>query len=374
MEKFFNIGITIDFNRNLYSNGLQQNVVILNNLLNKLNQFKSYFIYDGEVLNSDLVDKNLCFPHKNISSDSSINFDLIIMMGFTLREDIIYSLKSKNKTSKFVLMQCGNQFVENMSFALAENKIKISPLSNALLIDQIWILPHYKKYLSFMKTYFKNENVIIVPYIWDSLFIDHQIKNSIYKGEKTDFSLINKNSIVIMEPNIFFCKNCILPLFIVESYEQNHPKLIDSCNLLCAHKLAKNDYFIKLILQMDIYKKRKNFLKIQKRTLFIDAIHKFGSILISHQQDNALNYLYLEALYLNLPLLHNSDMISNFGYYYPENDINIAVKQLYKIQKKHNTILNDYKNNCNILIDKYSSGNIKNINKYKKLIENILDI
>ena len=27
-----------------------------------------------------------------------------------------------------------------------------------------------------------------------------------------------------------------------------------------------NDYFIKLILQMDIYKKRKEFLKVQKST------------------------------------------------------------------------------------------------------------
>ena len=48
MSQTFNIGITIDFDRSLYSNGLQQNVVILNSLINELDNFKSFFIYQGK--------------------------------------------------------------------------------------------------------------------------------------------------------------------------------------------------------------------------------------------------------------------------------------------------------------------------------------
>ncbi len=103
----------------------------------------------------------------------------------------------------------------------------------------------------------------------------------------------------------------------------------------CGKKLAKNEYFIKLILQMDIYRKKIDFLKLQDRISILDAITKYGSIIISHQQDNALNYLYMEALYLNIPILHNSDFIKESGYYYPQNDIDIAKLQMTKILKEH---------------------------------------
>ena len=160
------------------------------------------------------------------------------------------------------------------------------------------------------------------------------IKNSIYKNNKFEFYDLNKKRDINNGTKSTIFKNCILPLFIVESFEQEYPNLLKSCNVFCADKLAENEYFIKLIIQMDIYKKKKDFLKVQKRITFLDAITKFGSIIISHQQDNALNYLYLESLYLNLPILHNSDFIKDYGYYYPENDIDIAKLQMQKILKR----------------------------------------
>ena len=97
MKNISNIGITINFDKNLYSNGLQQNVVILNDLLNQFDEFRSFFLYEGKILDSDLIDKNLCFPYKELLNDSAIQFDLIIMMGFTINEEIIYSKKEETK-------------------------------------------------------------------------------------------------------------------------------------------------------------------------------------------------------------------------------------------------------------------------------------
>ena len=157
-------------------------------------------------------------------------------------------------------------------------------------------------------------------------------------------------------------------IFPQDYFEQQYPKILKSCNVFCANKLAKNDYFIKLILQMDIYKKRKEFLKVQKRIPFLDAVTKFGSIILSHQQDNALNYLYLEALYLNLPILHNSSFIKEYGYYYPENDIDFAKLQMQKILKEHKIRIAEYSYNSRKIIQKYSFKNPNNISIYKKII------
>ena len=128
-------------------------------------------------------------------------------------------------------MQCGNQYVENMYYSLFKIDNNRSPVDRLKDIDQIWVLPHYKKNIPFMKSFYKKDNVISVPYIWDSFFIDQQIKKSIVKDKQIDFYKLNKKSILIMEPNHNSSKNCILPLFIVEAFEQKYPNILDSCNV-----------------------------------------------------------------------------------------------------------------------------------------------
>ncbi len=373
MKKIINIGITINFNTSFFANGLQQNIIFLNKLLNQIDNIDCFYLWEGSKIDENFVDKNLCFSYENILQKDSINFDLIIMMGFTFGDDVILKIKERRKKTKFVLMQCGNQFVENMNFAIFETKKTYSPIGIIKNLDQIWLLPHYKKNISYMKTYFKNQNVITVPYLWDSLFIDMLLKNSIYKNKQFKFYEINKRDISIMEPNLQSSKNCILPMYIVDAFEQEYPNSLQSCNVFCAEKLTQNEYFVKLILQMDIYKERKDFLKIYKRINFIEAITKYGSLIISHQQDNALNYLYLEALYLNLPILHNSNLIKEYGYYYSENDINIATFQINKILEEHNKNIFKYSSNSKKVIEKFSYKNEYNINIYRKTILSLIE-
>ena len=372
MKDIINIAITINFDKNFYSNGLQQNIIFLNNLMNQMDNTCCYYLWEGKQINEKIVNKKLCFPFKNILSDP-INFDLIIIMGFTFGDEIVLKIKEKRNKTKFVLMQCGNQFVENMNSALFETEKNYPPLERINNLDQIWLTPHYQKNISYMKTYFKNDNVITVPYIWDSLFIDLLLENSIYKNNEFKFYELNKKAISIMEPNLHTSKNCIIPLYIVESFEQKYSASLKSCNVFCGKKLAKNEYFIKLILQMDIYRKKIDFLKLQDRISILDAITKYGSIIISHQQDNALNYLYMEALYLNIPILHNSDFIKESGYYYPENDIDIAKLQMRKILKEHEKNISNYCLNSRQVINKFSPNNPSNINIYKKILISLLD-
>lgn len=374
MESISKVGITINFDKKFFSNGLQQNIVILQRLLNELDNIKAFYIWEGQSINETFIDKGECIYFSDLLKDDSAKLDLIIMMGFTLNDKFIVNYKKKVKKSKFVLLQCGNQYIENMSYAVFEIDKKHTPVERLREVDQIWVLPHYEKNIPYMSTFFKNDNVFSVPYIWDNFFIDAQINQSIYKDKETDFFELNKNGILIMEPNLNSSKNCILPLYIVEAFEHKFPKKLDSCNVFCGNKLVKNDYFIKLILQMDIYNLRKEFLKVHGRKRFIDIIHNYGSIILSHQQDNALNYLYLETLYLDLPLLHNSEFISDYGYYYPENNIKKALDNLNKIIDSHSNNIKNYRSNSNKILERFSYKNSSNKKEYQILINNLLDI
>ncbi len=364
------IGITINFDINFFANGLQQNIVILSNLLNSLDNFSSFFIFQGDKTNQQFVNHNSCIPYHELFKENNFDFDIVILMGFSINKQTLMALKKQNKKTKYILMQCGNQYIENMTYSLFE-KNNISPVDDLPELDEIWILPHYQKNISYMKTYYKTEKVKIVPYLWQSLFIDHQLKHSKNLFNKKAPHLINNKGVIVMEPNLNSSKNCILPLYIVESFDKKFPNKINSCNLLSAEALAKNEYFIKLILQLNIYKNRPDFLKVHKRKTLINSISSYGSIVISHQQDNGLNNLYFEVLYLGLPLLHNSRIISDYGYFYSENNIDEAVKQLELILNSHKNDFSRYKIRSDKFINLYSPENIKNKKSYYELIQNI---
>ena len=102
----------------------------------------------------------------------------------------------------------------------------------------------------------------------------------------------------------------------------------------------------------------------------LDAVSKYGNTIVSHQVENELNYLYFEALYLGLPLIHNSDMLSDYGYYYPKNDVQMAAKQVKNAFLNHEKQLNAYKGDAQRLFEKYSPYNPNNINGYMSLLNN----
>lgn len=373
MDKKIKVGITIDFNIKFHANGLQQNIVFLKNLLSTISNVKPIYIYTGEIPQVDFISKETCIPYSQFINKVHNEYDLIICMGFWLDQQHIKRIKNENKKIKFTLMQCGNQFIEN-SMRMVHYYEKVDYINNPLDgIDSIWILPQHAQNLTYMKTFYRLENIKVAPFIWDPLFIDNQLKELPFENKNINFSSEKIKNILIMEPNLSIIKNCLLPLYIVENYERKYPNIISSCNIMGGKKIVESHYFIRLILHLDIYQKRKGFLKAHNRYKFVESVKLFGSLVISHQIENDMNYLYFDALYLNLPLVHNSYTLRNYGYYYPHNDVEIAANQLNEIIKNHDKNIASYKIKTKKLIDTYGINNDKNKNEYLKLINDVLN-
>ena len=145
MGSILRVGITINFDINFFANGLQQNIVILKKLLDELDNIRPFYIWQGNSINENFVHKDDCIAYSDLLKDDSSNLDLIIMMGFSIKDKYINAYKNKYKKSKFVLMQCGNQYVENMYLSLLENDKNHRPVNRLEEVDQIWVIPHYKK-------------------------------------------------------------------------------------------------------------------------------------------------------------------------------------------------------------------------------------
>lgn len=366
------VGITINFSIQFHANGLQQNIVFLKNLLDKLEDIDPYYIYKGDVPKENLIDKKNCISISDFIQKESNNFDLVILMGVCFDQNTLINIKNANKNLKFVFMQCGNQFIEN-SMRSVHFYEKVDYVNNFLIgIDEIWILPQHSQNLTYMKTFYRINSVKVVPCIWDSIFIDQQKKDLNFHEPENNYFCQNPKKIIILEPNLSIIKSCILPLYIVESFEREFPGVLSSCNIIGGKKIVESHYFIRLLLQMDIYQKRKNFLKASDRYKFCEVVKLFGSTIISHQIENDLNYLYFDALYLDIPLIHNSPKLKNYGYYYPRNDIDTAVNHLNYIVNNHNNNIAEYKARNKEVINTYSLNNQNNKEKYLKSIQNIV--
>ncbi len=370
--KKINLGITVNFDIKFHANGLQQNIVFLKKLLNQLQNINPTYIYTGQLPKVDFINQKECVSYKEFCEDKYKHFDLIILMGFWFDQAVINKVK-KQRDIKIIFMQCGNQFIEN-SMRSVHKYDKVDYVNNYLIgIDCIWTLPQHAQNQTFMKTFYRVENIREVPCIWDPIFINKQLNE--LNDFKTNIDSYRKDlrKIIILEPNLSIIKNCLLPIYIVESFERKFPGLLSSCNIIGGKNIVESHYFIRLILQLDIYNKRKNFLKATARYKFCEAVKYFGSVIISHQIENDLNYLYFDALYLNLPLIHNSQKLKKYGYFYPRNDIDRAVKNLKKILDDHEENITEYKSRNRELIDSFSVNNSINQKIYLDSITEVLE-
>ena len=95
-------------------------------------------------------------------------------------------------------------------------------------------------------------------------------------------------------------------------------------------------------------------------------MRRFGDVLweniVSFQQNWGLNYLYLECLYLGIPLIHNSEFFEDCGYFYKDFDVDTAVKHIQNL--KHHDI-DSYKDKCKAKLYLYSDFNKDNIQFFK---------
>ena len=111
---------------------------------------------------------------------------------------------------------------------------------------------------------------------------------------------------------------------------------MQKCNVFCADKIANSSYFVQMCHYLGV-QSAQDYFSFHRRIEFINSLKVFGihSIIASHQIMVELNYLYLETLYLGLPLLHNSDALASYGYFYPDSDTIEAARQIDTILRYH---------------------------------------
>ena len=345
-----------------WANGMQQNIVFLYSLLKQIPENDCFYITvkkPAYILNK----KHQGMTLSDLLSDDSMTLDILIVAGFDLNPEMYDKLKQKNPNLKVILIHFGNKLMDDIHYTVSPPNHKRDPIKKPKYLSQIWISPHHEYAKEYIKAYYNHEDVRVAPYIWDPYFIQEKVKELKTKKLSPFFAREKEKSICIFEPNISHLKNCIIPIMICEKFELMHPDKIDSINIFSTEKIREKDYFKSLMTKLNIVNK-KDFVFFNNRWSSLEALSKFGSIVISHQINNELNYSNFETLYLGLPLIHNSPRLENYGYYYPDFDIKMGANQLMSALINHHLVREDYQRDSRSFLLPFSPYNQNNISKY----------
>lgn len=208
------------------------------------------------------------------------------------------------------------------------------------IFDEIWVSPHFEYSIEYYKIRYGLENIHVGPYIWSDYLVKGKPTTIYNKGDKLN--------IAICEPNISDKKNCMIPICICEKGEQ----YIENMRCYCTTKLRENKYFVSFVSSLNINKKGKALFN--NRNVITDILNTCNCV-ISTTQEWDLNYLFLECFYFGIPLIHNSKMLQDYGYYYPDLDISKGVEQIERVVKTHDTKL--YIEKHKHILHKYSMDN-----------------
>ena len=377
------IGITLGLNKDyesLWINGIKLNVL---NLVKTLQQIEEHEVY---ILDTSSKVKDLSKVVWDVKKypvykfiDRWLETDIIIMLGTSLPEANVKKLKEHNPNAKVIKYQCGNNYVVDMERVIFNTAPETAYPSWDGSHDETWLIPQqeYQNLEYFQAVYRqKPEQLKVVPFVWDPEHMDENRDILKAAGKKTPGYITDKErgerKISVMEPNLNVVKYSMIPMLIAEQVHRNKGTgAFKQLYIGSGDKILKNDYYKKMIMQLDMVKHNPPIAKYVPRYPVATFLAEETDIVLSHQWENPLNYAYLDAMYYGYPLVHNADYIKDAGYYYEGFKVNDGAEQLEEALANHDPEAYAKKNRS--ALKRYLPTNKKVVETYKKLIENLYE-
>ena len=364
------IGITIclrEENESVWTNGIKQNAIFLaKTFMNSDKNYNVYIVNTSDVKITDKLGWDI-EKYKTVQlNDIKDELDIIFPLGGAL--DGNWTKYFRDKGCKVVPYKCGNEYIismENIMFNARESK------PNYHQVDQVWNIPQMENTNQEYWRMLYRAEAITIPFVWNEMFLETHVEELKKIGINPYYEPSNEpKEISVFEPNINVYKFAMYPLLITEDVYRERPELIKKVKITNTQRIRFHQEFIHLVKQLDI----ENAGKVTYEDRFPMAwfLAKHTDIVLSHQWENALNYAYIDAVYLGYPIVHNAHYFKEAGYYYDQFNIKQGKEQLIYAMTEHDNNIKEYNEKSKKIIHKYHSDNPDNVKRYDELIENLL--
>ncbi len=366
-----NIGITVnitDPNDHFFANGIKQNTIILRDSL----------LRTGIVDNVYYVNMGVQIDYYNSTwkeyAPYIIDFDtalqkvnLLISVGAFIAGNYLDAAHKKN--IKLITHVMGNEYylLNERSLFRDDNHSFVRKTPH---YDAIWISPHLYETNKDLWEVMCEAPTYVAPYIWSPKFLMDSIRK---QGFAETYKPTNKpKRISVLESNVTMVKTCIYPIIIAEKLYKKYPDVIDVVRVFNATDVIKKRDFLKFVSDLRIHRANKLFFENRYSISWLLSNHT--DIVLSHQRDCELNYLYFDAAWLGYPVVHNSSYVKDLGWYYGAFEADQAVEHINEIATRFDQseeYRQEYLIKSRKLISQYLPENERNVDGYRQLLEQL---
>lgn len=351
---------------NIYANGISQNIIFLYDLFKLLGHNVTLMVVTSR--NKKTIRFKTNKNYKTLTIDQIIqqhgDIDILFEIG-NIVGDVIRK-KVTDKGGKILHVLFGNQLIMDMESLFYDDGKEAGFRHMYNDIDHVWIIPqhtHQKSYIEVMS----DAEVNVCPCLWEPDFVTQE--------KDVSLTFRDKPNIYVMEPNLSVLKNCLIPITIIEALHRKNPDSFNQAFIVNGQVVCNHQYYLNNIVSN--FHSSNSFKYSDKvfytpRAGFTDVFTHYD-VLLSHHWKNPLNYLSFEALYHNIPFVHNSELMQEVGYYYPEFEVHLGVLALEDALLNYRNDFDEHVPRNKAYLDTISIHNTDVQKRYMELIERALN-
>lgn len=327
-------------NQSLWENGIFQNCLFLAQLLEHSPLVEDVVLVtgggDGGPEEAKAFLEESPFP---IIDMPTAMHQLDFMIEMSAQLDKTWVLAFRERGGKVVSMRVGNDYVidiERMVFDKAHGL-----LISGAPYHEVWTLPEYETTcVPYFASAFRAP-VRMVPHLWSPAVLDRALKQ-LPSGAGFAYEPGRRRwRMGMFEPNVCMVKASHIPLLVCEMAHRADPDITERVQAYNTYHMKQNPTFNGFANSLDIV--RHGLTSFEGRFPIWQVLSQHCDAVISHQWENAQNYVYYEALYGGYPLIHNSHLIGDCGYRYHDFDCEEGGRVLQKAFAEHDQNLDAYR-------------------------------
>lgn len=350
MKPGINVGISV-FARagaHAWSSGINQNIAFLVMLLRQIERVDKVYLLNGGDLETlppglgfDALEAPLVWPR-----EVTHEVDLVIEMGAQLPLEWLRHVRALG--ARVVSFFVGHVYADLGESAIFQQAPGY--LFNGTPWHEIWIQPHHAKTCAPLLATVSRVPVRTVPHLWSPYFIERRVREVEAQGMAFGYVPTPGGErpapwrAAIFEPNISVVKTCFTPMLACESAYRERNAAIALMMVMNTFHLKEHLTFNRFALSLSLTRDGK--ASYEPRLDFVEGMAgQRLDVVVSHQWECGLNYLYYDALYGGYPLIHNSPYLeaAKMGFHYPDFDAVRAGGHLLALQGREEGYWRDYR-------------------------------
>ena len=366
----YTLGITIfvkaDGSLGLFENGLRQNVLFLYRLFRAAPGCKRVYLLNhgdgepGEIPAELDIDAGAIVRTAQVAGE----LDYVIGLGAAMDADTVHGLRAGG--CKMIAYKGGNGAVISIEATVARPpRGDAETYFDRDYFDAIWMTPqHIHTYRGWCQTIYRCE-VFEVPQVWSPLMIqsaEPAVRDNFgYKAGGGPWR------VGVMDPNITIMKTSHMPMLVCEAAFRRRREAFKAMYITNAIGFRDNPHFRSFAVSLEASK--AGVMTVEPRFVSSHFLTNHADAVVTHHWENGLNYLYYDVLWGGYPLIHNSEFLKDYGYYYETFDAESGADALLRAFDTHDAGLDDYRRRNQTQFDRLDPTTPETIAAHEALLE-----